>query len=291
MIHKIENNKLQLSVKQKGAEICSIKSVKSGKEFIWEGKAEIWAGQAPILFPIVGALKEGVFKYEGREYSLPQHGFMRDNKNVELLAKTEHSLTFLLKSNDESLKVYPFDFEFITTYELKVNSVHIKHEVFNPSDKEMYFSLGAHPAFKCPLNNDESYSDYYLEFETGEVAESWSVTGFLIGTQTKKVFDSENIINLHPDLFNKDALVFKNLKSTKISLKSKKSKQTVTVSYEGFPYMGIWAKPQAPFVCIEPWLGIADSVHADQNIINKEGIIKLAAKERFNAWFSIEISE
>lgn len=292
MIHIIENDKLKLSINQIGAEICSIKSVESGKEFIWEGKPEIWAGQAPILFPIVGALKEGIFKYEGKEYSLPQHGFMRSSKNVELLEKKEHSLTFLLKSNEESLKVYPFDFEFITIFELKEDTVFIKHDIYNPSDKEMYFSLGAHPAFKCPINEHESYSDYYLEFEKKEDAKSWSVeNGGLIGTEKFDIFNRGNVINLHPDIFKKDALVFKDLKSTKISLKSKKSKQIITVGYKGFPYMGIWAKHKAPFVCIEPWLGIADSVDADQDIINKEGIIKIAAKERFNAMYTIEIVE
>lgn len=292
MKHKIENSKLQLSVKQTGAEICSLKSIKSGKEFIWEGKPEVWAGQAPILFPIVGALKEGVYKYEGKEYSLPQHGFMRFNKNVELLEKKENSLTFLLKSDKESLKVYPFDFKFITTYELKGNSVHIKHEVFNSSNKEIYFSLGEHPGFKCPLNDHEIYSDYYLEFETNENSKSWKVEdGGLIGTATFDVFNGGNIINLYPDIFEKDALVFKDLKSRKISLKSRKSKQVVTVRYDGYPFMGIWAIPNAPYVCIEPWIGIADSVNFDQEIVNKEAIIKLAAKDRFKAMFSIEIFE
>jgi len=291
MIYKIENKILQLSVKLKGAEICSLKSVKSGKEFIWEGNPEIWSGQAPILFPIVGALKKGVFKYEGKEYSLPQHGFMRSTDNVKLLEKTEHSLSFLLKSDKESLKVYPFDFEFITTFELKDNTVQITHKVINPSDKEMYFSFGAHPAFKCPINSNESYGDYYLEFETVEEAESYRVADKLIDTATKRVFNGGNIINLHSDIFIKDALVFKDLKSTKISLKSKKSDESVTVSYKGFPYMGIWAKHKAPFVCIEPWLGIADGVNANQEIEKKEGIIKLAAKEQFKAMYTIEIFE
>jgi galactose mutarotase-like enzyme len=289
MIHTIKNNKIQLSVKQTGAEICSLKSLESGQEYLWQANPGVWANHAPILFPIVGALKDKTFKYKGKEYSLPQHGFMRYNKNVELISRTTDSLSFSLKSNEESLMVYPFEFEFITTFTLKNSTVHIAHKVSNTADTEMYFSLGEHPAFKCPLHYDETYSDYYLEFEQNETAKSWQLDGSLIGNKSVDVFKAGNIIALHPDIFNNGALVFKDLKSKKISLKSKKSKQLLTVSYDGFPFMGIWAKPQAEFVCIEPWLGIADSIDTNQQFTDKEGIIKLDGKETYQAAYSIEI--
>lgn len=291
MIHTIQNSQLQLSVKQTGAEMCSLKSIKSGKEFIWGGNPKVWKGQAPVLFPIVGALKGQLFKYGEKDYNLPQHGFMRYNETVQLIDKKEYSLSFLLKSNEETLKNYPFDFEFVTTYALKENAVHIAHKVLNVSEKEMYFSLGGHPGFKCPLNDKESYSDYYLEFEHNESSKSWQLDGNLIGNKTSEVFRGGNIINLHPDIFNRGALIFKDLKSRKIRLKSKKSEQVLTVAFDGFPFLGIWAKPQAEFVCIEPWLGIADGVGASQDFTQKEGIIKLAGKEKFEAAFLIEITE
>ena len=292
MIHKIENNQLQLAVKQVGAEICSIKSAITGREFIWDANPEIWAGHAPVLFPIVGALKNETYKYDGQEYSLPQHGFARRNKKVELFEKSEKSLVFVLRSNDATKMVYPFDFEFLTKYELQARKIIVTHEVRNTATNEMYFSVGAHPAFKCPLNDGEEYSDYYLEFEQAEQEKSWQIAeGGLIRKETVEVFNNSNIIRLHPDIFNNGALVFKDLKSRKISLKSRKSKQVVSVSYEGFPYMGIWAKPQAEYVCIEPWLGIADSVDANQDITTKEGIIKLRGGETFKTSYFIEVVE
>jgi galactose mutarotase-like enzyme len=222
---------------------------------------------------------------------LPQHGFFRHNHAVELVDRTDSSLKFLLKSNNETRKVYPFDFEFITEYKLADNRIVINHEIVNTSDEEMYFSIGAHPAFKCPINDGEEYNDYYLEFEKEETAKSWKTDDGLIELEATEVFKLPNILNLHRDIFNQGALVFKDLKSRKISLKSRKSEQIVSISYEGFPYMGIWAKPMAEFVCIEPWLGIADSVNANQDITTKEGIIELAGKETFKAAYFIEIKE
>ncbi len=291
MIHKIENNKLQLSVKRYGAEIYSLKSKSSGREFIWDANPKIWANHAPILFPIVGALKEGTYFYKDQQYALPQHGFFRHNHAVELVNRSENSLTFSLKSNDETRKVYPFEFEFITTYELVENRIVIRHEVISTTSEEMYFSIGAHPAFKCPINKGEEYNDYYLEFEKEETAHSWKIDGGLIALESEEVFKFPNVLNLHRDIFKQGALVFKDLKSRKINLKSRKSEQIVSISYEGFPYMGIWAKPMAEFVCIEPWLGIADSVNTNQDITTKEGIIKLAGKDTFKASYFIEVTE
>jgi len=291
MIHKIENDKLQLAVKRYGAEIYSIKSVQTGREFIWDANPKIWANHAPVLFPIVGALKDETYYYKNKPYSLPQHGFFRRNQNVELLDRTPDTLRFVLKSNTESLKVYPFEFEFITSYKLDDNEVVVSHEVINPANGELYFSVGAHPAFKCPINKNEDYNDYYLEFEKEENSKSWKIDGGLIALEAEEVFKIPNVLNLHRNIFNQGALVFKDLKSQKISLKSRKSNQVVSISYEGFPFMGIWAKPQAEFVCIEPWLGIADSVNANKDITKKEGIIKLSGGETFRASYFIEISE
>ncbi len=291
MIHTIQNDKLQLSVKQVGAEICSIKSMSSGKEFIWDANPDYWANHSPILFPIVGALKDGKYKYKGKEYALPQHGFMRFNKLVELIDKDADSLSFQLDENEETLMVYPFEFALNISYTLDENKVCIKHQVINPGTKDLFFSVGAHPAFKCPINDDEKYEDYYLEFEKEEFAQSHCIENALIGKEKVEVFNKSNVIDLHSGLFNKGARVFKDLKSTTIRLKSRKSNQSVSVHYKGWPYMGIWAKPNAPFVCIEPWLGIADGVDSNQNLETKEGIIRLAPEEWFEAEYFIEINE
>ena len=291
-MHTISNTVLQISVKETGAELCSMKSLSSGKEYIWDGNPDVWAAHAPNLFPIIGCLKDDVFLYKGEDYNCPKHGFVRKNKNVTLLEKSDDSLTFGLAYSDETLKVYPFRFNFHIKYILEGNKLIVEHTVVNQGDSDMLFSLGGHPAFKCPLNEDENYSDYYLEFEKPETAQTWSVEeNGLIGKETTKVFDEPTIINLHPNIFDSDALVFKNLNSSRVSLKSKKSKQVLSVSFNDFPYLGIWAKSNAEFVCIEPWLGIADSFDTDRNFETKEGLIKLPPKKSFSATYSIIIDE
>jgi galactose mutarotase-like enzyme len=292
MKHSINNDLLQIIVKEVGAELCSIKSLKTHKEYIWQGLPEVWAAHAPNLFPVIGCLKEDGFLYKGREYRCPKHGFIRKNSDVKLLEKTANSLTFSLKYNEASLEIYPFKFEFNIRFILKENELFIEHKIFNHGDDQVLFSLGGHPAFTCPLNKDEAYTDYYLEFEMAESAPTWQVNkDGLIARETLTFFDNNRIIDLHPNLFDNDALVFKNLNSSIVSLKSRKSSQVLTVKYDDFPYLGIWAKPNGQFVCIEPWLGIADSVDSDRNFENKEGLVSLSAQKSFKATYSVSIFE
>ena len=288
----IKNKFLHVSVKEIGAELCSIKSVKSNKEYVWQANPEVWNSHAPNLFPVIGCLKDGGFIFNGKEYKCPKHGFVRNNKNVKLVEKTENSLIFRLMYSDDSLKIYPFKFEFNIKYQLEKNNLNVEHTIVNRGEEPMLFSLGGHPGFNCPMNDGETYNDYYLEFEKPETAETWRVQDDgLIGKQTVPAFDESNIINLHQDLFDDDALIFKNLNSKKVSLKSRKSKQVLSMVFNDFPYLGIWAKPKAEYVCIEPWIGIADSVDSDRNFETKEGLIFLPVKENFTATYTIEIEE
>ncbi|MCK5815532.1 MAG: aldose 1-epimerase family protein [Flavobacteriaceae bacterium] len=290
--YTIKNNKFQFSVYQEGAELHSFKSLKSKKEYIWKADPEVWGSHAPNLFPIIGCLKEDSFLYKGKEYACPKHGFIRKNNAISLINETDNSLTFGLKYSEETLAVYPFKFEFQIKYTLIDNKLEVAHTIINHGDEQMLFSLGGHPGFTCPLNEGEEYTDYYLEFEKPETAETWRVLeSGLIGKDTSPVFDEPTKINLHPQLFKDDALVFKNLNSSKVSLKSKKSDQVLSVEFKDFPYLGIWAKTNAPYVCIEPWLGIADSFNADRNLENKEAIMKLEANKDFVAVYSIIIKE
>lgn len=288
----IQNNNFQVSVKEIGAELCSFKSLTSKKEFLWDGNPDVWPAHAPNLFPVIGCLKDGGFLYHGEEYKCPKHGFIRNNENISLIEKEKNSLTFSLKYNEEYLKIYPFKFEFAIKYILEENNLIVEHKIINHGDENMLFSLGGHPGFKCPINDHENYEDYYLEFEKPEIAQTWRVEkDGLIGNKTFPVFDEPTIINLHPHIFDDDAFVFKNLNSSKVSLKSKKSKDVLTVSFKDFPYLGIWAKPNTEFVCIEPWLGIADSFDTDRNFETKEGLIQLPAKKNFVATYTITIEE
>ncbi len=288
----LENDLLKIEIKSKGAELCSIRSIKNNTEFVWEANPNVWGSHAPNLFPIIGAMKDDSYMYNGKKYNMPKHGFARHNKDFKVISNSNSEVTFQLKSNDELRAIYPFEFEFLMTYELKDNELLIHHTVKNTDSKTMYFSLGGHPAFACPLFKDESYTDYFLEFEKQETSKSYLLnmaTG-LVSDKTKPVFDSPNTINLHGDLFNEDALIFKDLTSRQVALKHKQKGEILNVKFEGFPFLGIWAKPNAPYVCIEPWNGIADSESTNQQIKDKEGIVTLEPKKSFKATYSITLN-
>ncbi|MFK7924032.1 MAG: aldose 1-epimerase family protein [Bacteroidia bacterium] len=288
----IKNQLLQIGVQSTGAELSSIRSFKTQQEYMWDAQPAIWGNHAPVLFPIVGGLKNGEYHYEGKSYPLPRHGFIRYNTQVELRSQTENRLTYGLSNNHDTQKVYPFAFDFVIQFELIDNRLTVKHEVHNLDDKPIFFSLGAHPAFRCPLHEDEAYSDYYLEFDEVENEKTWLLDrAGLISEEGPLVLDNTNILPLRPNMFDNDALIFKSMRSRRVSLKSHKSDQALTVSYEGWPYLGVWSKPKAPFVCIEPWLGIADHSDTDQKIETKFGILTLAPGDTFKAQYSIEISE
>ncbi len=289
-MYTIKNNKYQVSVLKKGAELCSFKSLLNNIEYIWTADPDIWASHAPNLFPIIGCLKEGAFIYKGKEYACPKHGFIRNNSSVTLIDQTENSLTFGLKYDKDTLKIYPFRFEYQIKYILEGNELTIEHTIFNHGNETMLFSLGGHPGFNCPVDKEEHYEDYYLEFDKPETAPTWFVlANGLIGTKTKPVFDTPTRINLYPQIFKNDALVLKNINSSKVTLKSKKSGSVLAVTFKDFPYLGIWAKPNADYVCIEPWLGVADSIDATRELNEKEGMVKLDPKKSFKATYSITI--
>lgn len=292
-MHSIQNKNLKITIKDIGAELSSIISLKNNKEYLWRGDSEYWGGQAPILFPFVGRLKNDVFIANGKEYSQKQHGFFRKSNAVKLIEKTDTKLTFSITHSKETLEVYPYEFEFKTTYELIDNKVSIHHYVENLGTDNMYFSLGEHPAFNCSLNHlNKSYEHCSLTFDKNETDATWNLNkDGLFDNTTTAFLKNSNKIDLKANSFDKDALVFKNLKSNKITLSNKSEGKLVTVEFKDFDYLGIWSKPNAPFVCIEPWLGIADSQDSSQNIEEKEAIINLAPKKNYSASFSIEIHD
>lgn len=289
--YTIKNEFLSLSVQKEGAELCSLKNLDNGKEYIWQADPAIWGSHAPNLFPIIGALKDGRYSYQGKEYELPKHGFVRYNKNISLKEQTADRLVFELEYSEESLKMYPFKFNFQLNFHLKGKTIKITHHISNLDEKPMYFSVGGHPAFNVPLKEGETYEDCFLEFDRKmELATYLLSENGLVGELTKNILRNEDRIQLHKHLFDKDALIFKNIPSKKVSLKSKRSGEILNMEYEDFRNLGIWAKPGAPYVCIEPWLGIADVEGTDQQINTKEGIIELPSSEAFNASYSITIA-
>jgi galactose mutarotase-like enzyme len=282
----LENEYLKASISTRGAELQSMYHKGFGLEYIWNGKPEFWPKHSPVLFPVVGALKEDIFLYKGNKYRLPRHGFARDNEfEVEFL--TPASASFLLRSTNETRKSYPFDFLLRLVYTLNGASLAVTYEIGNTSTEPMYFSIGAHPAFNVPLTQGSEYEDYYLEFEQQENSNRYTLNGNLVRAAVPYL-DQQTILPLIPSLFYEDALIFKDLKSDRISLRNHKNAHGIHFYFSGFPYMGIWAAKDAPFVCIEPWCGIADSENHNQKIEEKEGIICLAPAHCWDREWCVE---
>jgi galactose mutarotase-like enzyme len=288
MEYSIENESLLVKIKSKGAELFSIINKHTRMEYMWGADPKFWAKSSPVLFPIVGAMKENKYIYEGKTYSLSRHGFARDEE-FKLENQQKDVITLQLSGSPASKAKYPFDFELRITYHLDENSINTKYEVKNSGSKEMYFSLGAHPAFKVPLVKELTYEDYYLEFDNRENAGRWPITKEgLIQSSPEPLLNNSSKINLTRGLFAHDALVFKQLRSQSVSLKSDKDEHGLDFFFPDFPYLGIWAQPGADFVCIEPWCGIADSVNHNQELTTKEGIEKLSNNQLWSRTWSID---
>jgi galactose mutarotase-like enzyme len=287
-MYSIENSRIKVEVNARGAELNSIVFKDNGLEYLWNG-GEPWAKKSPILFPIVGTLKNDTYYYNDKPYKLTRHGFARD-MNFELSAQTESSLTFSLKNTEETLQKFPFAFTLNVTYSIQDNELFVNYNVFNPSEENMYFSIGAHPAFKIPLTDELQYEDYYFEFSQEENALRWLISSEgLINPSAVPVITHSTILPITRDLFIKDAIVMKYINSDKVKLKSDKSSHGIELSFPRFPFVGLWAAKNANFVCIEPWCGIADSTTADQQFINKEGINLLTPGETFERQWSVKI--
>ena len=282
MTTTIKNSILTAEIKHFGAELISLKT-NQNKEYIWEGNPEFWGKHSPILFPIVGTLKDNSFYYNGMEYHLSRHGFARDME-FELIDVTQNSATFSIQSFEETLKVYPFEFELQLIYTLEENNLSIAYKVINKGKSTMPFSIGAHPAFALPNH----FENYAIAFEKEESLEYYLLENDLISNQTKKLEVQNKQIPLNYELFKKDALIFKTLQSNSLTILENEN-PILRVHFEDFPSLGIWTKMNAPFLCIEPWFGYSDTNENSGNLFEKEGIQVLESNATFHSKFSIEI--
>lgn len=283
MIYNAETKNFSLAVKEMGAELNSFKSNKTGIEYIWCGNTDIWYGQSPILFPIIGRLLDDKYMLDGKEYTMPKHGIVR-KKPFELVENNGDSLVFVQKYDDESLKMYPYKFELKVKFEIKENGLKVTHTVTNLDDKEMYYSFGAHPAFNCEIGDRLEFNND-TELYTEKIDhESILIDGIF------PVFTDENKLELTESLFDEDALILSDYKSTEIALKSDKHDRVVNFKFDS-PILGIWAKPAAPYVCIEPWWGINDNYDKKDDLSKKRGIMSLNSSESKDFSWEIEITE
>ena len=284
----IENDVLKVVVQAKGAELNSIYNKIEQTEYLWSGDPAFWGKKSPVLFPIVGTLKDDTYIFDGKSYKLGRHGFAREMTFAVTVQSTD-TITLTLESNTETLQKYPFPFRFDITYWIEQNRLAVLYTVTNTGNGTMYFSVGGHPAFKLPLDENNDYNDYYLLFNHAENAGRWPISkDGLIESQPTPLLNG-NRLSLAKELFFKDAIVLKHLQSNEVKLTSGKSRTGIDFDFTGFPYLGIWAAKNADFVCIEPWCGIADSVQADQQLEFKEGIETLRAGETFERTWSVTV--
>lgn len=295
MFFNLENEILTIKARTFGGELTSIKSKKSDIEFLWTGNPEYWKYHAPVLFPTIGKVKDGKYLVNNKTFELPQHGLARIS-TFNLINQTSNSMSFELKYSEESLKIYPYKFSLIITYTLIGNKVETSYEVKNLDDKTINFSIGAHPAYMCPILENESLNDYYFEFEKKETAKIMLLdpsTG-LFNHNYQDYLNNNNKIALSKELFKNDALVFESgkLNSNKITVKTDKHNTSIEFDFTNFPYLGLWAPATgAPFVCIEPWFGHADFEDFNGEFKDKAGILSLDINQSFKCTYSVSINE
>ncbi|WP_313581521.1 aldose 1-epimerase family protein [Chishuiella sp.] len=287
---KIENDFLRVEFSLKGAELKSIFNKKNKKEILWQADPKFWAKSSPILFPIVGALKNDKYTYLDKQYSLSRHGFARDMV-FDKIENNESKIIFSLKSNKDTIKIYPFQFDLQIIYSLDSNRLNVDYIVKNlEKENDLLFSLGAHPAFNIEVNDDKNYSDYEIYFPSDEFLEINQLTNNLIAENKKIINLNNKKLDLSYQLFESDALVMTNLKSESLILRNKIDNDSLIFSFNNFPFFGIWAAKNANFVCLEPWSGIADFENHNQHLEQKVGILKLSSTENWKANWFIEIS-
>jgi len=285
----IENDYLKASFLTKGAEWRSLIEKVHDREFLWQGDPQYWGKAAPVLFPIVGSLKDGQYEWQGKTYRLPRHGFARD-REFRVKEQEAWRVVFALDSDEETRKVYPFEFSFEIEYRLWKRVLHTTYRITNGGSGDMLFSVGAHPAFNLPFFGDGKFEDGFLDFELKEPLERWMLNadGLLSG-ETRPLPNAGRSLVTTRSLFAEDALVLKKLKSSRVTLRQRDSGAALSMEFPGFPYFGIWTAPNAPFLCLEPWCGVADAVTATGKLEDKEGIERLAAGGVFARSFAVTV--
>ena len=288
-MQQIENDFILVNINPLGAELTRFFSKHTNEEYLWNGDAKFWGKYSPVLFPIIGTLKNNQYIFNDKTYQLGRHGFARE-KVFTVIAKSASSLTFQLQQDHGTMAIFPFPFSFEIAYTLEEGTLQVSYRVKNTGYTTMYFSVGGHPAFNLPLTSGLAYEDYYLLFNKTEDAGRWPIsTDGLIEAVSLPLLQNTNRLPLNKSLFYKDAIVLKHLASDEVQLRSDKTLAGMNFSFKGFPYLGIWAARDADFICIEPWCGIADNVNASQQLTEKEGIIPLPAGADFTRSWSVTI--
>lgn len=288
MDHKLQNSFLTVTVSDHGAEIQSVIDNNSKREYMWQADPKIWGRHAPVLFPIVGRLKDDQYTYAGKTYHMGQHGFARDSQ-FEVESKSDNEITFLLKSNEDTKKQYPFDFELRVTYTLVNNLLEERFDVTNTDDKEMIFGIGGHPGFNLPTDENIKKNDYYFKFEPSIDHIRVPLKAPLIDWAHRSLVATDTLFEISDDLFKDDAWVFQLKGRNKVSIRTDKSDYHINVKMDNAPFVGLWSQypKTADYICIEPWWGIADTLDSNGKLEDKKGMNRLEPGHTWENGFSI----
>jgi len=293
MLVRIKSESLCVDINPIGAELYSLHSFVTGSEYLWQGDPKFWERRAPVLFPIVGRLKDGSYTYDNKEYHLLPHGFA-GNAEFDVIAKTENTVTFELTHSPETLAIYPFDFAFQVKFELSNNTLNTIYHVQSKNESDMWFSVGSHEAYRCPLHEGEGFEDYYVEFGKDDtyLCHTLSQNGLLTG-KFFNVLENDRVLPLSYEIFEKnDSLVFENFQGGSIFLKSRKTKTYLEVGFGDATDLVLWTMPGAPYICIEAWNGLPDfEIPISKELCDKKGIIHLKAGESLQYGHSLTIHE
>ncbi len=290
-MNEIKNEMLKVVINPKGAELWSIKD-ENGIEYLWQGDKNVWEDRSPNLFPYIARLTEGSYTLNGVRYQMEMHGFVANSTLVPEDIGVD-KITFVLEQNANTRKQYPYDFKFKVIYALVENTLNITFTVENKSGENMYFAVGGHPGFNVPLNENDHFEDYYLEFVEPCKPKRIGFTDdcYINGEKEDYTLVDDKIINLKHDLFNKDAIVLENTSKT-VVLKSEKSDKRVTVHFPDCDYLGVWHMPfmEAPYVCIEPWTSLPSRKGIVEEISKQKNLITLAPKDIYENNWTITIN-
>lgn len=283
------NDIIAVSVKEHGAELCSIR--KGEVEYLWQADPAFWARHSPVLFPIVGAVWEGKYRVDGKEYPMGQHGFARD-MDFTLVNQTETEVRFRLESSEETLAKYPWPFVLEIAYRVHENKVDVIWEVTNPGEADMPFQIGAHPAFYYPDYDKETKDRGFFSFDRTEGIEyilisekGCAETGVKYPMELK-----DGKLPLDTSSFDRDAFIIEDSQVKKVTLHRQDGTPWLSMSFDA-PLVGLWSPPgkNAPFICIEPWYGRCDRAGFAGEYKEKDWVNILAPGEKFSSVYTIEV--
>ena len=288
-MEQLKNEKITIEISSLGAELQSIKDTE-GHEYLWQADAKYWGRHSPILFPIVCGLWNGKYRTENKEFAMERHGFARDAK-FNLIKKTENKVTYALADSEETLKIYPYNFNLAITYRLEDNKIHVIWHVENTDTKEIYFSIGGHPAFNVPDFKSGEPLTGILRFDNKQYIERiFGNVGGCILPDRFPLKTSDGLWEFTEDSFKDDAVIIDKCQVHEISMLDKEKKPVVTIKFKA-PAVGIWSPfgKNAPFVCIEPWYGVHDYVNFTGELKDKYLINKLQPGASFMSEYTIAI--